>query len=247
MHRCPWPLALLVACAACGETEIPDEPVPTADEARAFFGLTDGSCARYRFSIGGIPSFATVEITGPNEISIAGRSVYSRVFRFATGGLPTEWFVEARDGGELRLLRLDDDAGGRRSRRYPNDEAPLLLSLEYGADGAPTVAVGARFEVTTTPETTRGDPAPERHRVIVQRSVDLPIPGGETAAGLELLYEVTVGDESASQTLFGLVPGRGVARIQAPDGRTYQACDWRTCSADGVCEGAASCGELSCN
>lgn len=247
-----------LALSACGdERQIPMEVLPSADETRAYFGLTNGSCVRYRFNTS---LRADSVITGPNMSSIAGRTVFERSFNVSGQGLADTWFIEAQDDGELRLLRFDTSTmdGQRLSTRYAcvgsemcpetDMQEPLLLQLRFDDAMTATLEQGQRFEVTTTPPSVSlGMPEAERHTVIVQGvGVDVPVPGGTTESGVELTYARRLGNASPVTTTLRIVPGKGIAQIQE-GGRTYQACAWRYCDASGNCQGAADCAQLTCN
>lgn len=250
-------LLIALAAPACGEDrQIPVEVLPSADETRTFFGLTNGSCIRYRFNT---TLRATASVTGPNMTSIAGRTAYRRLFAINGAGPPDEWFIEGQDDGELRLLRLDTfPADERISTRYacvgtemcpaPEEQEPTLLRLRFDDAMQVVAEQGDRFEVVTTPVSVTGSMAePERHTVIVQQvGVDVPVPGGTTEPGVEMTYFRQVGNASPTTSTWRLVPGKGIAQIQEA-GRTYQACAWRYCDAAGNCQGAPDCASLSCN
>ena len=249
-------LALAAATLGCGEAELIEIPIPDAVETRGYFGLTDGSCVRYRYSEGAATLFATTSITGPDETSVAGRSAYRwRLVRQASTQPEEEWLIEAQDDGELRLLRsIETQEGANRlTRTYtcfgdgcgdPDAEEPLLLGLEFEAD-ALALPVGSTFVTTTTPELSAGEPAPEEHTVTVLDEPTLPGPAGDVA-GKELLYQRAVGVTQPRTIVLGLVPGVGLATLRLGSTR-YTACDWRVCDTDGNCEGPPTCAELSCS
>lgn len=251
-------LGSILLSAGCGDDEIPPTPIPDAEETRQYFGLTDGSCIRYRFAQSGATLFATASVLGPDLASVAGREVYRWQFLLPQSTQPVdEWLIEAQDDGELRLLRAIDGSGqsGRVTRTYtcfgddcpPADETePQLLGLEY-EDDQPALPLGSTFQVTTTPEISTGTSEPEEHTVVVQNEIMVTPPRAtEPVLAKEVAYQVRRGTGASRNMVFDLVPGQGFATVQ--DGPVvYTACDWRVCDLDGNCQGASSCAELSCN
>lgn len=240
-------LAALTGGACGDEAQPPELLLPTADEVRAFAGLGPGSCIRYQRDQTRLE--AVVEVSGPNDRVLPGRTVYRWSFRKTTAGsLPDlEWLLEPQDDGELRLARIETFVNGdRQVKTYPPDSEPLLLRLEYGSEGTPSLGLNARFEVQTTPEVTLGTPEPERHLVIVQDQRDVFVPGPEgSAPGFQLRYEQDIGTAEAN-TVYRLAVGRGFTYIQEQPGETFSACDWRICDLSGTCTGASSCNALDC-
>lgn len=243
-----------VVLAACGDDkEVPMDPVPTASEVRTQFGVTDGSCVRYRVNGGATTALATM--SGPESGRIAGRSAY--VWRLVDPGSSQpslEWLYDAQDDGELRLMRAISGPDPRITRTYAcegsdcgngDDIEPLVASFEY-VDDVPALTKDVPLETVTTPDVSGAQAEMESHRVVYQADVAVMAPyATESAMAQQLLYVRTAASGSDTMT-FDLLPGYGFVAMQIGTKR-YDACDWRICDDAGTCQGANSCSELSCN
>ena len=245
-------LAGLALATACSGEDPPPVQVPSPTEVRDYFALNNDSCWRYKFIRSGANLFARVDVTGPNDTSVAGKTVYVRKFALESGGLPVEWFLNTEADADVRLVRATSgrDRTTRETRRYDADPTPLFGTLEYARSGEVQLEEGARFTVETTPtlctgeEQTCADGTLERHEWTVLGSEAVSTPDGEQQAQ-KLQYVITA-DTGGGTANYFLVPGRGIAKFTDFDGTFYQVCDWRVCDSSGTCVGAESCAALTC-
>ncbi len=244
-----WALASAsLLLSACGEREIPVKEVPKSEEVRDFYGLGNGSCWRYRYSINGSTVFARASVQGPNTQSIAGESLFELRFTEAGGGQPQEWYLNAEADGEIRLARTAEGVAASRVIKTYEDKAtrPTFLKMDYDMANAAIVRAGDRFENDATP-TIDGAAGDVENHVWVVNSVNEPVntPDGSKES-VSLTYRKRIGSETLTAN-YNLVPGLGFAKIVNAQGVTFQVCDQRVCDSQGNCVGANSCDELTCN
>ena len=224
--------------------------VPSPTTVRDYFALNNDSCWRYRFTRSNATLFSRVDITGPNDTSIAGSTVYVRKFLLESGGLPIEWFLDTESDGAVRLLRstAGRDRDSRETRRFEGMMPPLFAQLEFDFTGE--LKFEGSFQTDVVPvlctgaDQTCGDGVNERHswNVLGQEMVNTP--DGDQMA-VKLNYTITT-DASSQTAQYFLVPNRGIAKFTDFDGTFYQVCDWRVCDSNSSCVGATSCNELTC-
>lgn len=244
------PFALL---AACGGDDPPPKEVPSPAQVRSYFGINTESCFRYAYSAGGATVYARISYSGPNMTSIAGKTVYLRAYSKESGGLPEEWFLDTESNAEVRLLRSTEGQGGSRiTRRYETEPQPLFAELAFDKMNQPSVAVGDRFEVESTPKECIGNgdctdaPAEKHTWTVLALDRMVTTPEGMLPA-VELEYRVQAGTNAPRVSTWSLIPGRGIAKFTDFTGTLHQVCAWRTCDASGACTGAPSCNDLVCN
>jgi hypothetical protein len=228
------------ALAACGSDPAPTPKVVTAAEVRAFWGLNPGSCWLYRGD-----TEVVAEVTGPDSVSVAGRTVYLLQFRSLSGGLPREYRLDAdSEPGKLLLARLTEGATAQ-TRVDALYQAPLPVwsTLTYDRAGALVFNEGELIETVTTPRATTENPSPmpESHRVTVRDRMKTVGTSTGSAAAINIAYE-----RAGKTAIWNLVPNYGIA-LFTQDGVEHQVCAARICDAQGNCTGAADCrGALAC-
>ncbi len=240
----------LIASASCSGTDPIVPSQPTADQVRDFYALNPESCVLY--STGASQSRAN--IPAPNTTAIAGKTLYVRSIRPDAGGLADEWFFEVGTEGDLKLLRSVEGlrAADRVTRNFPAETAPVFLVLELDLQMQLRFQ-GTRFESEVAPEVCAGSDctptvAPlERHIWTVSSSKAVTLPKGlGVQEGYDLNYRIER-DGNTENSFYTLVPGFGLVNFTDATGATFQACDLRACDAAGNCQGATTCGDLSCN
>jgi hypothetical protein len=233
-------VSALAALAACGSEPAPTPKVVTAAEMRAFWGLNPGSCWLYRGD-----TEVVAEVSGPDSVSVAGRTVYLLQFRSLSGGLPREYRLDAdSEPGKLLLARLTEGATAQ-TRVDALYQAPLPVwsTLGYDKAGAIVFNAGDLIETVTTPRATTEVPNPmsEAHRVTVRDRMKTVGTSSGSASAINIAYE-----HGGKTAIWNLVPGYGIA-LFTQDGVEHQVCAARTCDAQGNCTGAADCrGALAC-
>jgi hypothetical protein len=229
----------LIGCGGEDTPPAPEKPSPAA--VRATYGLSPGSCWKYRYSQGGVDLFATVDVEGPNMNAIAGRTVYIRRLRLESGGLPVEDYFDTESNAEIVLLRHVEgrDAASRVTKRYDEDATPPIFArFRNDAMKNAVMRAGDKFETMSTPK----DMPAERH-VWSVLAVDEPAmtPMGEMPS-----YKLQYTRGTSETALYNIVPNFGAASFVDFAGVTHQVCAARVCDAAGACTGADSCSNLTC-
>ncbi len=241
---------LASACSGGGPIEIDK---PTSDEVRTFYGLNPGSCTTYEIPARNISG--RIEVTGPNEISIAGETVFDQRLILQSAERPFSRQFKTDAEGEVRLLRSSTGAGREEiTSRYEDVTAPIFLGLAYDRAGEVILEPGAKFDIETTPELcgqmiNNGESCQqgmlERHVWQVFEALKtVPTPDGEMEA-VELLYRRTIGAET-DEARYQLVPGRGIVGFTDFSGDRYNICAWKTCGTDGTCDTDVACSDMLC-
>lgn len=228
-------LSSLLLAGACGSDPPPEKEVPSAETVRNLYGLNPGSCYRYRQL--GQNLYATIDISGPNTNSIAGRTVYVRKYSLDAGGRPVEEYFATDGEGELRLIRKVDNMGNV-SRYEADANAPLFAKFAFNTKMEAIMKKGDRFSTTATPK----DLDPEMHEwTVLDDARSIVTVNDEMKPGYDLQYRINGGTPST----WRIVPNFGLANFVL-DGITHQVCDARVCDASGTCTGAADCATLAC-
>jgi hypothetical protein len=213
-------LALLAlgSASACGGTDMPPaKMVPTPDQVRTTYGLTDQSCWVYCYT--DVASNAkltnTISVAGPDMNAIAGKTVYVEKNQLAAGGLPTEDYFDTESNAEILLLRhIEGAADMRIDKRYDMDPTPPIFA-KFSFDKKKNVVlnVGDVYDVMTTP---MGMPA-EHHVWSVLGFSDVVKTSTGSATAYKMRYSV-----GSSSRLFWIVPTFGVAKYEDENQQTHQ-------------------------
>jgi hypothetical protein len=228
----------LLGCG--GEDTPPPVEQPDAPAVRTAYGLNPGSCWKYRYTQTGVDLFANVDVAGPNDTAIAGRTVYVRSFRLEAGGLPTEDYFDTESDSKVRLIRHVEGQGtARTTKRYEdNAEPPVFAEYHFNSKKEVIMRQGDKFETLATPK----DMAEERHVWSVLSDEEQIVTPDGTKPGYKLQYT-----RGTSETaLYYVVPEFGVANFIDFAGVTHQVCAARVCDASGACTGSDSCSNLVC-
>lgn len=245
--------AAALLLGACSGSTIPEETFPSSSEVRTFYGLTPGSCTV--FNVPAINSVATLEVKGPNTISVAGETLYDQELTLQSSARVFQRQFSADERGEVRLVRSATGRGSEQiTTRYESVASPVFLRLVYDRNEVVELTPGARFEVETTPERcgqmiNNGESCEsgvaERHVwQVFEEMTSIDTPDGPMDA-FQLLYRRTIGTET-DEARYQIVPGRGIVGFTDFDNNIYNICAWKTCDDSGACNVETPCAELQC-
>lgn len=251
-------LLLVTACGGDGNGQGPQSITPGA--VFDYYGLGDGNCYDYRFSLGqGSFQNARVEVSAEAaEQLYPGRTVRQWVLARQGGGETLSRIFEVV-GGEIRVLREGSRGAATAPRvtRFFDDlqiegggTPPVTMGLVRGTGGATIVDPPGNFTTTTRPErlidetgtSLTGDDVGEEiyeYEVFSEVATETDV-GGTEYTGTQV--RVTV-DRSGDTFRFSefIAPGIGFVSFEDFTGTSYQLVDFSVTRSDGSTEGDLTC------
>lgn len=235
--------------AACGDDEGNGAAAVTADEVRTFYGLWPGTCLVYGFDDQAQTAVMAIEASPPTFFQDRDEVIWD----LSSGNFqPHRRYLEARDGGEVRLLLEQSRPNGQlvtRTYAGPGGVEPLFADLRRGAGdtldfaGSSFRTGNAKPSETINPDSSVDDDPPvEVHEWIVGNrgvSVGTEPPLDDT---IQMTYSVERENVSDFST-WNFVPNLGFVQIQdfsvefGGTGEVFVLSDYQICNQDGSCEG----------
>lgn len=236
---------LLAALAACGGDPPPVVMIPTANQARDFYGLGKGSCWRYRYAAGATSAFTTVSVDGPDDKRVAGKVVWVVSVQPEVGGQPTQYLLDVdTTPGKMFLAQWAEGSGAMRvTETYDTEPRPIFGTFEFDAANKIVFAKADIMQTASTPRkmSDADMPVPIEHKwVVLNRMANVATSSG-AATAIEMTYK-----HGTKLSTYRLVPGYGMASFIDSTNTSYQVCAARVCDSSGACTGASSCANLVC-
>jgi len=253
-------LLLVAACGGDGNGDGP--PSISPDAVFDYYGLGDGNCYDYRFSIGGVTfQTARVEVSAAlAEDRYQGRTVRQWTLT-RQGGADTGDLVRVFEfvGGELRLLFesvRDPDGGTRQTRLFDDPQTegggrpPVVIDLVRGTGGTSLIAPPGEFSTTTRPQTLidetgmrlSGDDVGEEfyeYDVFSELATETDV-GGTEYTGTQFRVTIDRGGETFNFREF-IAPGIGFVSFEDYSGTNFQLEEFTVTRSDGSTEGDLTC------
>ncbi|MFO0724887.1 MAG: hypothetical protein U1E65_13995 [Myxococcota bacterium] len=222
---------------ACGADPVPQKQIPTADQARDYYGLGKGSCWRYRAGA----TFAILSVDGPDTQRVAGKKVWVVTLHQEAGGQDLVYLLDVdTTAGKMFLAQWAEGSGANRvTETYDTDPRPVFGTFDFDTDNKTILfAKGDIMETASTPRKVSDTdmPMPIQHKWVVTSRTNMVATSSGTQTAISMSYT-----HGTKLSTYNLVPGYGMASFSDSQNTSYQVCAAHVCDSQGVCKGDPDC------